>query len=260
MNRWQPADEVARWAAQLSEQLTQGAAKEARSEAAAAQYIRDVIGGVTGAEEQGEGLLDRTSITSLEGKNIRAVILGEDDHREPLGIHDDAARAGDTTIGPQIDTPALTDDDRSALQRYGGTSGGLNFAIRQNDMSRYQQLLRDDINSALSKLPDYNNKWVIRRVNLSPEALARYRDDPDLVEAAFTSASRTDKAAFGTDRMSGIPVEFQLLSKHGKDVSAYTGKPEEEEILFRSPTPFRTIETPYVDPQTGRTVIRRVEL
>ena len=115
----------------------------------------------------------------------------------------------------------------------------------------------DNVNEALDKLPDYKGV-VTRRVDtreMPPEVLARYQPGQTVTEDAFTSTSRAPEGTpFSGD------VEFQIFSKTGKDVSQYAPEAyaREQEVLFKSPTPFEVTER-FIDPDTGHTVIRMVE-
>nr|WP_269749662.1 ADP-ribosyltransferase [Nocardia fusca] len=92
---------------------------------------------------------------------------------------------------------------------------------------------------------------------MPPEVLAQYQKGAEVTEAAFTSTSKNPAGANSLwPEVSN--VEMQIISKTGKDVSGLSKSPEEMEVLFRSGTPF-TVTERFVDPVTGRTVIRMVE-
>ncbi|ASF07865.1 ADP-ribosyltransferase [Nocardia brasiliensis] len=164
-------------------------------------------------------------------------------------------------LKPKADpTPGslLSDTDRAALWDYTGPGGSeaLNWQLRHGGISRYQQMREGEINAALDKLPDYQGP-VTRRVDLSAEDLARYREAAigrDMVtEPGFTSASRTPEAAF--DR----PVEFRIRSEHGKSVEEFARRPSEQEVLFKSGTNFEVRKVVENDP-SGRIIIYMNEI
>ncbi|MFI9402714.1 ADP-ribosyltransferase [Nocardia sp. NPDC052316] len=155
-------------------------------------------------------------------------------------------------------TPAqlLDDTDRAALWNYTGPDAeALNYMLRREpeNINRAQQLRIDDTVRALEKLPDYQGT-VTRRVNLSAEDLAVYTNNQGkiIVEPQFISSSRSPEAAF--DRQ----VEFQIDSVHGKSIEQFARKSEELEVLFKPNTPFEITKT-FVDPATGRTIIKMIE-
>jgi hypothetical protein len=139
------------------------------------------------------------------------------------------ADAGGATAPAAV---TLSQADRAALWEYTGPDAErLNWVLRNDAAGPRDKLITDDINTALSKLPDYQGE-VTRRLTLSEEDLARYEPGRSVTEKAFTSSSKSSEAAF--DR----PVEMQIVSKHGKDVSEFARKPEEQEVLFRTNTTF----------------------
>ncbi|WP_280263805.1 ADP-ribosyltransferase [Nocardia wallacei] len=169
-------------------------------------------------------------------------------------LGDDVKAAGKTADGAPVNPASLLNDiDKKALWEYTGKGGSepLNFGLRHGGLNRAQQLQVDDINAALSKLPNHEGV-VTRRVDISPEDLARYEKGAKVTEEGFTSTSKSPDAAF--DR----PVEMQIFSKTGKDISSMAHKPEEQEVLFRSGTPFNVVDR-FTDPDTGRTIIRMIE-
>ncbi|MEU7144189.1 ADP-ribosyltransferase [Nocardia sp. NPDC046473] len=150
-------------------------------------------------------------------------------------------------------TPAelLDDTDRAALWDYTGPDAEtLNYMLRHEpgNISRAQQLRIDEITKALDKLPDYQGP-VTRRVNLSADDIAKYKEGGLWTEPSFTSSSRTPEAAF--DRQ----VEFQIESAHGKSVEQFARKPEEQEVIFRPDSKFDVIKNAPDPDHPGRTII-----
>ncbi|KZM68521.1 hypothetical protein AWN90_11680 [Nocardia terpenica] len=159
------------------------------------------------------------------------------------------ADAGAATAPAAVNLNAV---DRAALWDYTGPDAErLNWVLRNDCAGARDKLITDDINSALAKLPDYQGP-VTRRLTLSEEELAKFGEGRTWTPNAFTSSAKTPEAAFDK------PVEMQILSKHGKDISQFARKPEEQEVLFGTNASFEIVRK-FVDPATGRTVIRMIE-
>lgn len=160
--------------------------------------------------------------------------------------------------GPRPPSPpaALTDKDKQAINAYTGIDNQfLNGALRNPDvpMDDYMRARVDDLNQALGKLPNYEGP-VVRHTDLPDDVLARYVPGERVTEQGFTSTSR---AIDGSPHHNGNPVEFQIMSSTGKEVTQYSKNPEELEVLFQSGTPFHVVSRQDVG---GRTVIRMVEV
>lgn len=159
------------------------------------------------------------------------------------------ADAGAATAPAAVNLNAV---DRAALWEYTGPDAErLNWVLRNDCAGARDKLITDDINSALTKLPDYQGP-VTRRLTLSEEDLAQFKPGESQTFKGFTSSAKTPDAAFDK------PVEMQILSKHGKDVSQFARKPEEQEVLFGTNTTFDIVDK-FVDQSTGRTVIQMIE-
>lgn len=92
--------------------------------------------------------------------------------------------------------PGWTDADSTALSDYTGSGfKDLNAGLREGHLTADQQARVDSIDSALSKLPDYQGT-VVRGTKLPPEVLAKYQEGATVTEDAFTSSSRTADGAF----------------------------------------------------------------
>jgi hypothetical protein len=150
----------------------------------------------------------------------------------------------------------LTSDDLSALADYTGLGHeDLNEALRSNalDASQYDRI--EAINNALGKLPPYEGP-AVRGTNLPSEVLAQYQPGEYIIEKGFMSTTTNplvaQSPAFGGN------VEFRVLSSTGRDISAVSQFPAEQEVLFRSGTRF-LIVSKTVDPVTGRTIIEMIE-
>ncbi|WP_039828345.1 ADP-ribosyltransferase [Nocardia testacea] len=154
---------------------------------------------------------------------------------------------------------ALTQDDHITINSYTGMGyRDLNQALRNplTDPDAYTQQRIDALNQALGKLPDHQGP-VVRHTNLPEQELAKYQPGQVVVETGFTSTTKNPNGA-GALFEGGSNVEFQIISKTGKDVSGLSKSPEEMEVLFRSGTPFACTQR-WTDPATGRTFIRLVE-
>ncbi|MBF6397797.1 hypothetical protein IU438_18565 [Nocardia cyriacigeorgica] len=161
---------------------------------------------------------------------------------------------------PNSKKPELTDDDEIAINSYSGMGfKDLNDVLRNPhvDPTPDQQKRIDALNNALDKLPNHEGP-VVRHTNLPPEVLDKYQKDAVITEDAFTSSSRNPK---GANELwpEASNVEMQIISKTGKDVAPYSKSPEEMEVLFKSGTRFNVMDR-YVDPVSGRTVIRMAEV
>ncbi|WP_405163894.1 ADP-ribosyltransferase domain-containing protein [Nocardia sp. NBC_01499] len=149
----------------------------------------------------------------------------------------------------------LDDTDRAALWNYTGPDAeALNYMLRREpgNINRAQQLRIDETVRALDKLPDYQGP-VTRRVNLSPEDLAVYKEGGSVTEPQFISSSRSPAAAFDRD------VEFQIVSEHGKSIEEFARKPSEQEVPFKPGTTFDVQKVEPPDPITGRIIIKMFE-
>jgi hypothetical protein len=151
---------------------------------------------------------------------------------------------------------ALTSDDAMALADYTGSGyGELNEALRSNAMDASQQARVDALNSALDKLSPYEGP-VVRGSNLPPEVLAQYRPGEFILEKGFMST--TTNPAVAQSPTFGGNVEFRILSNTGRDISAVSLIPAEQEILFPARTKFFVLSRT-LDPLTGRTIIEMIE-
>lgn len=150
----------------------------------------------------------------------------------------------------------LTSDDLSALNHYTGLGyQDLNDALRSHALDASQHARVEALNNALGKLPAYEGP-VVRGTNLPPEVLAQYRPGEYIIEKGFMSTT-TNPAVAQAPAFAGN-VEFRILSCTGRDISAHSMFPAEQEVLFPSHTRFFVIDKT-VDPLTGRTIIEMVE-
>ncbi|MGD1239165.1 ADP-ribosyltransferase [Mycobacterium seoulense] len=153
-------------------------------------------------------------------------------------------------------TDPLHADDLSALADYTGMGyRGLNEALRSEALDASQFARVEALKNALSKLPPYEGP-VVRGTNLPAEVLAQYRPGEYIVEKAFLSTTRNPVVA-QSSAFAGN-VEFRIVSLSGRDVSAFSMFPAEQEILFPAQTRFLVLRKT-IDPRTGRTIIDMVE-
>lgn len=150
----------------------------------------------------------------------------------------------------------LNADDLAALAHYTGPGHqDLNFALREGVLDASQQARVDALHKALEKLPMYEGT-VVRGTNLPADVLEQYRPGDIITEPAFTSTS-TDPTVAQSPTFAGN-TEFRIWSTTGRDVSAVSMFPGEQEILFPAGSKFYVVSK-VVDPQTGRTIIEMIE-
>ncbi|WP_228002517.1 ADP-ribosyltransferase [Nocardia australiensis] len=126
--------------------------------------------------------------------------------------------------------PELTTEQREALRRYTDPDAhvyaDLNRQLRDDgDLDAEQQDLAANISAGLHALPPHVGT-VWRGAHLSPEEIARYIPGHTVPESAFTSTS-TDRRRIFTGN-----VEFVIHSTSGRDISPYSIRPNEHEVLF----------------------------
>ncbi|GAA5088332.1 hypothetical protein [Nocardia iowensis] len=140
----------------------------------------------------------------------------------------------------------LTPEEQAAINRYVSDGSVLNKAVREGrELTPDEKAWLDQVNKALDKMPPHEG-MVTRRVELTPDEIAKYKPGHEITEQPLTSSSATPEAA--KDRN----VEFQIVSKNGKYLGHNGGIPEEMEVLFRSPTTFEVVSKTEVN---GRTII-----
>ncbi|MEV2220422.1 ADP-ribosyltransferase [Nocardia vinacea] len=152
--------------------------------------------------------------------------------------------------------PALTQKDLDALSDYTGPGyWDLNQALRSGTMDASQQARVKAIEEALSKLPNYEGR-VFRGTDLPQSVLDKYKPGEVVTEDAFTSTSSASSTAFPGN------TQFTIISKTGKDVSAYSSTEAagivENEVLFPPGVNFQVVSKTF-DPNTGKTFIQLIE-
>lgn len=131
---------------------------------------------------------------------------------------------------------SLTPFERQALQWYtGGGHISLNPALRNSDPLVMQEprALPALLKSALTKLPNYEG-YVYRCMRPYQGYEGEYAEGTRVSPKGFTSTSKNASKTkiFGS-------VCFQIRSKYGKDISAFSKVPEEEEVLFLPESEFQ---------------------
>ncbi|MGW0058110.1 ADP-ribosyltransferase [Nocardia nova] len=216
--------------------------------------IRGIIDAWKAAHKLEKGVKIEQDLAK-SSKELQALSKLGEDFKKPPKL-DELPKPG----AARVDPAGWTGKDSDALLDYTSSGGReLNSALRSgrvegNDALSFRV---DNINEALGKLPDYKGV-VSRRVQsteMPPEVLARYQKGATVAEDGFTSTSRaTNGSPFPGD------VEFQIFSKTGKDITEYSNPSyrAEQEVLFPPKTKF-DVEDRFIDPETGRTIIRMVE-
>jgi hypothetical protein len=147
-------------------------------------------------------------------------------------------------------------EDLSALNNYSGLGHeDLNDALRNETVDASQHARVDALNRALEKLPPHNGS-VFRGTNLPPDVLARYERGAVVTESAFFSTTM-DLNVAQSPAFAGN-VEFRIVSKTGRDISAFSLIPSENEVLFQTDAAFFVVDR-RSDPLTGLTIVEMIE-
>ncbi|MGW4094787.1 ADP-ribosyltransferase [Nocardia sp. NPDC004750] len=133
-----------------------------------------------------------------------------------------------------------------------GGNESINRALRTGQINPIVHARIKALRTALAKLPDFRGT-VFREADIPEEILARYRRGNLVTEESFTSARRR-----GGHFIEGR-VKFKIKSKHAKNISAYSNKPHEKEVLFTDGTSFEVTRRRY-NRVTGVTKISMREL
>lgn len=192
---------------------------------------------------------------------------GEGGPPEPKVPPDDGAPANSDDKNGQDESPdnddhplspedPLSPEHLKPLADYTGMGyTDLNEALRGEALDASQAARVEALKAALSKLPPFEGS-VVRGTNLPPEVLAQYRPGDYIIEKAFLSTTR-DPVVAQSSAFAGN-VEFRIVSFTGRDVSAFSMYPAEQEVLFPANTRFLVLRKT-IDPRTGRTIIDMVE-
>ncbi|WP_067567634.1 ADP-ribosyltransferase [Nocardia acidivorans] len=166
---------------------------------------------------------------------------------EAKTIEEEVAGAGGVTT-----KAALTDADLRALEDYTGMGfQKLNEVLRNGTADAAQQARIKAIEDALAKLPDYNGV-VYRGTNLPADVLSTYQKGEVVTEDAFTSTTSRADGTFPGD------VEFEIVSKTGKNIDPYSLAQGEDEVLFPPGSNFFILDR-FTDSVTGKTIIKMLE-
>ncbi|WP_155981136.1 hypothetical protein [Nocardia sp. CNY236] len=159
-------------------------------------------------------------------------------------------------LKPKPDPPVALSADDVAILRQGPSdtnAQSLTAALREGRVTPEQQRQIDALNNALGKLPPHEG-LVVRHTTLTDEQLARYVEKKATTELGYTSAS-TNRQGVNELTVNTSNVEFQIVSKTGRDYSRY-GTPDE--VLFASGTDF-VVHSKVFDTAKGRWVIQMAE-
>lgn len=136
-------------------------------------------------------------------------------------------------------------------------------AIRDNRVTPAMQKDIDEYNKALAKLPDHEGE-VFRHTSLTPEQLAEYKPGEPITEKGYTCSTTNPKGTNGgVNRGTNVlengnqKVEYQILSKTGKDIHQYGGT--SDEIQFKDHTNF-WVHNKYWDKDDNQWVIVMEEM
>ena len=131
----------------------------------------------------------------------------------------------------------LSPADRAAIRDYSDRGyERMNQQLRDHELMAPIRRKVTTLTAALNRLPPYVGD-VYRGTTLhDTDSLERYRSVGSIVtEDAFVSTSRSPLKMYGGN------VLFYMMSKRGRDISAWSAHPEEEEILFRPASRFKVL-------------------
>src|SRR6201999_2847621 len=99
-----------------------------------------------------------------------------------------------------------------------------------------------DLTADLTDLPEVSGEIVYRKIpdRLEEADLARYEVGETVVENGYTSASRRPDLDWGDGN-----VTMVINSQHGRDVSALSEYPAEQEVLFDRFSRFEVTDKQY---------------
>lgn len=154
-------------------------------------------------------------------------------------IDDSLVNFGKNFISSNSLPSGVTPSEIGAIRYYTGAAyKPINSALRSGSAAAIKQY--DDViraaSSGLNKLTNLTFKGTVYRgATLSDDIVAKYIPGQNVVEAAFTSTSKSTSGAFGGN------VSFQMTSKTGKLIEKISMFGNEAEVLFNPGTAFRVI-------------------
>ncbi|MFI5783733.1 hypothetical protein [Nocardia sp. NPDC051570] len=188
-------------------------------------------------------------------KNIRAGVKIERDIAKREKELQDLAKRSDNTAKRDSwgNEYGLTDDERWILNRGPTDRNGKDLvsAIRENRLTPQQKEDLDLWRRSMDKLPAHEGN-VVRHTTLTPEQLARYEPNKPYVEDAPLFTSKNPAGSHDGLNVGTSDVEYQIVSKTGRETENYGGM--KEEVTFKDHTPFFVHEK-YWDPVKKRTII-----
>jgi hypothetical protein len=147
----------------------------------------------------------------------------------------------------------LTDDELVALFGYtGGDYRKLNAALR-GDLSPEDAAklgpYAEKVKSGLEKLPPHEGV-AYRGMAMSPERLEEYLEKSEsqepIADKGFSSASTSEEAALHSlkknDAEGKVKVMVEVRSSKGRDVTALSQNPHEQEVLFAPGSKFKIVD------------------
>lgn len=128
----------------------------------------------------------------------------------------------------------MTPAEGAHITAYTGSHyASTNNALRTGKITVAQQEHVNQLNAALSRLPDYKGT-VYRKTGFKANEQHFYKPGTVVEERAFTSTSSSKGVWSGE-------LHFEITSATGKLVRSLSLHPHEDEVLFRSGTKFRVI-------------------
>lgn len=161
--------------------------------------------------------------------------LTETFERWTRGAHPEITSAGGTA-GVVQPRSRLLSAEEDALEGYSAFDfAGHNRALRAGGpLGDWRGEQIEHIRTALEKLPDHKGV-VYRGTHLPDDILALHQKGNVVRDLAFLSAAANPHARFPGN------AQFRIVSRTGKDISGYTIKKEEQEVLFKEETPFEVV-------------------
>lgn len=108
-----------------------------------------------------------------------------------------------------------------------------NMRTRRGQPSAADRRRNQEVNLALAALPRYEGIVYRRMYKFSDSRAAAYMVGEVVTWPALTSTGKVPQQTFGQK------VEFRILSRRGRDISALSVKQEQQEVLFRTGSRFR---------------------
>lgn len=157
----------------------------------------------------------------------------------------------------------LTEADKLAFFKWSGGGRDNMWRVVNNKFYRNQPLsaeetaFADSITKALSKLPDYvgvaEREIPTSTATQLNRIAGKYQEGQITTENAFTASTRGSNEGF----TSGLT--FSIMSRHGKDISSLSAKPEQLEVLFDKGTRFFVLSKQFTPEGRIHIILREVD-